>query len=153
MRIFDYVHIIKTEAILLHSYYLTMKLTEDQLNALIQWYDNTIYDTHQPYLHYFHENGLVKAVFEIIGTATLTKGYVLSKRAKEIIKRREPLRLVIDLMSRVGRGRSLPTDDLTDIVKRIPFSKLPEILACDDDYIRELAERKLRKSRFLASMR
>lgn len=77
----------------------------------------------------------------------------MSKRVKEIIRRREPLRLVIDLMSRVGRGRSLPSDDLADIVNRIPFLKLPEILACDDAYIRELAERKLRKRQFLASMR
>lgn len=130
-----------------------MMLTEDQLDVLIPWYDNTIYSADWPYLHYFHENGLVEAVFEIIGTATLTKGYILSKKAKEIVKRREPLRLVIDLMSRVGHGRSLPTGDLADIVRRIPFAELPQILSCDDEYIRELAEKKLRKRLFLASMR
>ncbi len=129
-------------------------LTEDQLDVLILWYDNTVYtiDDH-PYLQYFHDNGLIEVVFEMVGTATLTKGYILSKKAREIVKRREPLRLVIDLMSRVDRGRSLPTGDLADIVRLIPFAQLPEIIACDDDYIRELAARKLRKRRFLASMR
>lgn len=136
-----------------------MRLTEDQLNVLIQWYDNTIYSqaypagTEQPYLQYFHDNDLIEPVYDVVGTNTLTKGYILSKRAKEIIKRREPLRLVIDLMSRVSHGRSLPSDDLADIVRCIPFAELPQILSCDDVYIRELAENKLRKRRFLASMR
>ena len=166
MRIFDYVHIIKIESTLLHFYYLTMTLTKDQLDVLILWYGKIVYgNTSKGWpkldclkhpdldVQYFHDNGLTESVLNMIGTATLTKGYILSKRAREIVKRREPLCLVIDLMSRVGRGRTLPSGDLADIVNRIPFAKLPEILACDDDYIRELAERKLRKRKFLASMR
>jgi len=150
VRVCDYVHIIKIEAILLHSSYLTMMLTEDQLDALILWYNKTVYTTGLAD-QYFHDNGLIEIVYAMIGTATLTKGFILSKKAKDIVKRREPLRLALELMSRIGG--SLSVDDMADIVKRIPFAKLPELLACDDKYIRELAERKLRKRKFLEGMR
>jgi len=137
-------------SILLHSSYLTMTLTEDRLDALIRWYDKTVYTTGLDD-QYFHDNGLIEQVYNMIGTATLTKGFVLSRKAREIVKRREPLRLTLELMARLSG--SLSVADMADIVKRIPFTELPELLACDDEYIRELAERKLRKRRFLASMR
>lgn len=136
---------------------MPIMLTEDQLDALIRWYDRTVYTTGDWLKHpdldelFFHKNGLIDPVFDIIGESTLTRGYVLSKKAREIVKRREPLRLVIELMSRVND--SLPTKDLANIVNRIPFAQLPEILSCDDQYIRELAEQKVRKRKFFASMR
>lgn len=136
---------------------MTIVLNEDQLDALIRWYDRTVYTTKDWLKHpdldeqFFHENGLIEPVYDMIGGSTLTRGYILSRKGKEIVKRREPLRLVLDLMSRVDT--SLPTDDMADIVKRIPFAELPEILSCDDEYIRELAERKVRKRKFFASMR
>ena len=150
MRACSYVHIIKVDAILLYSFWLTMMLTEDRLDALIRWYDKTVYTTGlaDPY---FHDNGLIEPVYVVRGTGTATKGFILSRKAKKIVKRREPLRLALELMARVGG--SLSVDDMADIVKRIPFAELSELLACDDQYIRELAERKVRKRRFLGSMR
>lgn len=135
-----------------------MVLTEDQLNALIRWYNRTTYVGERvapfAYEQYFHDNGLIEPVYDFVhvdGGTTQRKGYILSKKAKEIVKRRQPLRLTIDLMARIGG--SLSVDDMAAVVRRIPFAELPELIACDDAYIRELAERKLRKRRFLASMR
>lgn len=139
---------------------MTLRLTEDQFELLIQWYDRTTYGVNTikdwlkcPYLdkQYFYDNGLIECVYDMIGSTTLTKGYILTTKAKEIVKRREPLRLVLELMSRVNK--SLPTRDLADIVRRIPFRKLPELLACDDTYIQELAVRRLRKREFFSGMR
>lgn len=139
---------------------MTIRLTEDQLELLIRWYGRTTYRVSTiknwlqcPYLdeRYFHDNGLIECAYDMIGSTTLTKGYILTTKAKEIVKRREPLRLVIELMSRVNK--SLPSRDLADIVRRIPFRELPQLLACDDTYIQELAVRRLRKREFFSGMR
>lgn len=137
-----------------------MRLTENQLETLIRWYGRTVYKVSTikdrlecSYLdeQYFYDNGLIEPVFTMVGGSTLTKGNILTTKAKEIVKRREPLRLAIELISRVNRSRSM--GDLADIVRRIPFGELPQLLTCDDTYIQELAVRRLRKREFFSGMR
>ena len=67
----------------------------------------------------------------------------MSKKAKKIVKRREPLRKAIELMARISEP--FLVDDIAAIVKRIPFAELPRLLTCDEAYIYELVESKLRK--------
>lgn len=139
---------------------MTIRLTENQFETLIRWYGRAVYKVSTikdrpecSYLdeQYFYDNGLIEPVFTMVGGSTLTKGNILTTKAKEIVRRRAPLRLVIELMSRVNK--SLPTRELADIVRRIPFSELPQLLACDDTYIQELAVKRLRKREFFSRMR
>lgn len=137
----------------------TMELNERQLEFLIHFYGRTLYSNHIRALcldrleldsdwDILLDNGFIKMVFDMIGGEALSKGFVLTRKAKEIVKRRAGLRLVCELLSRVNS--TLPSDDLRDIVATIPFKKLPQLLSCDDEYIRELAVARLKERQHCA---
>lgn len=133
-----------------------IELSEGQLEILICVYDRTLYSNHIRALcldrleldsdwDILLDNGFIEMVFDMIGGEALSKGFVLTRKAKKIVERRAGLRLVCELLSRVDR--TMPTDSLRDIVAHIPFKELPQLLSCDDEYIRELAVARMRKRR------
>lgn len=130
------------------------KLTEERLECLIRWYDMTVFTAanwlrHRDDLQYFHENDLIKPIYER-GSNSHAKGFVLTVKAEELVRRRAGLRLVNELLSRVNRTMSMA--DLERIISRVRFRELPVLLACGDSLIRDLAARRMRKREFFQRM-
>jgi len=127
-----------------------IKLTEGQLERLIWWYGRTVLFISRSVGsddEYFFDNGLIEPMYVRIRFGALVGGYVLTSKAKRVVRRRASLRLVCDLLSRVNE--TMNASDLYEIVTHIPFDELPQLLACENEYIQMLAARRVRKAEVL----
>lgn len=140
-----------------------MKLSEDELAYLIQHYDLVRIQSDSSKLTAMEKGFLDAGLMEVVTQQAVSKNadgsvnigpysvLVLSERAKRLVRRRAGLRLVSELLLSCI-GPSIPTSDVKRIVHQIPFRALPLLLACGDDFIQNLAARRIRKREFLRRM-
>ncbi len=134
-----------------------MKLSEDKLVYLIQHYDMLVPSDSKlaPMEKELLGAGLMEIITQRVvsrnadGSADIgpSRVLVLSREARELVRRHAGLRLINELLTRVSMTISI--SDLEEIVHRVPFSALPVLLACGDNLVQRLAARRIRKREFL----